>query len=81
MYEQGIIKHLEDMRFHKDSYKITQALSGSVVKPNFYRLENGTYDAIMLFSDGVTDCLSDDQIFAITRNRQKSSYAVSSSSS
>lgn len=31
----------------------------------------------MLFSDGVTDCLSDDQLFAITRNTDRTKLAES----
>ena len=37
------------------------------VTPNVYGVPNDGYDAILLFSDGVTDCLSDSQIFAITK--------------
>jgi len=62
----------EDLRFRKGSNVITKCLGGGkfskVVIPAFNSLKNDTYKSLMLFSDGVTDCLSDDQLLAITHN-------------
>ena len=68
-YEHGLIEKKDDMRFAKISNRITNSLGGSRlnVTPNAVAIPNDSYDAILLFSDGVTDCLSDEQIFAVTR--------------
>lgn len=56
------------VRFHKDSNKITQAIGmGDELYPNSTIIPNNSYQTLMLFSDGITDCLSDEQIKAITR--------------
>ena len=68
-YNNGAIETKDDMRFSKVSGQITNSLGGGRVNvtPNIDWVDNNKYDAILLFSDGVTDCLSDDQIFAITK--------------
>lgn len=68
-YNRGAIKTKDDMRFSTVSNQITNNLGGGRlnVTPNIRSIDNNGYDAILLFSDGVTDCLSDDQIFAVTK--------------
>lgn len=67
-YEHGLIENWEDARFHIMGNQITACLGqNEPVKPNTKIIPNSDYDAILLFSDGVTDCLSDNQIYAITR--------------
>lgn len=68
-FNQGKIKTKDDMRFSESSSIITNSLGGGRVNvtPNVAWIGNNEYDAILLFSDGVTDCLSDDQIYAVTR--------------
>lgn len=75
-YNRGIIKERDDMRFHRESNIIKQHL-GMIgnIRPNFYTIRNQAYDSILLFSDGVTDCLSDLDILAVTRNTDKSKLA------
>jgi len=65
----GVIECKDDMRFSNVSNMVTNNLGGGRlnVTPNIVVLKNDGYDAILLFSDGVTDCLSDDQIFAVTK--------------
>ena len=63
------------MRIYKDENRVTQALGKETINPNFYYMSNYFYDAILLFSDGVTDCLSDDELYAITRNTDRSRLA------
>jgi len=62
----------EDLRFRRGSNMITKCLGASnfesEIIPAFNTLKNDSYKSLMLFSDGVTDCLSDDQLLAITRN-------------
>ena len=73
--KQGVIKSPADAILYKDENKVTQALGKESIKPNFYYLSNFYYDAIMLFSDGVTDCLSDEELYAITRSTDRSKLA------
>ncbi|MBQ3409447.1 MAG: protein phosphatase 2C domain-containing protein [Clostridia bacterium] len=70
LYKMGLIETKDDMRFCKLSNTITSCLGyGSLnVMPNVAIIPNNEFDAILLFSDGVTDCLSDDQIYAVTKN-------------
>lgn len=68
-YNNGAIETRDDMRFSMVSNIITNSLGGERVNitPNINVVANNAYDAILLFSDGVTDCLSDDQIYAVSR--------------
>ncbi|MBR2705165.1 MAG: serine/threonine-protein phosphatase [Clostridia bacterium] len=68
-YNNGAIEDRDDMRFSKVSNMVTNSLGGGRVNitPNAVMVPNDAYDAILLFSDGVTDCLSDSQIFAVTK--------------
>ena len=68
-YNNGAIKTRDDMRFSMVSNVITNSLGGDRVNvtPNINVCPNDAYDAILLFSDGVTDCLSDDQIYAVSK--------------
>lgn len=76
LYKTGEIEQKDDMRFYNKSNVITQCMgSGREIKPNFYRINNKDYDSIMLLSDGVTDCLSDNQILAVTRQTPKTELA------
>lgn len=68
LYEGGNIKTRDDIRFHINGNVITEWLGQeSAIKPNVKTIPNDAYDAVLLFSDGVTDCLSDNQIYAITK--------------
>lgn len=57
------------IRFHKNSNMATQGLGGrnEEVQPHAVAIPNESYQTLMLFSDGITDCLSDDLIKAITK--------------
>ena len=67
--KDNTIKTKDDMRFSKISNVVTNNLGGGRINvtPNIEVIDNNGYDAILLFSDGVTDCLSDDQIYTVTR--------------
>ena len=60
------------MRFHRESNIITQCLGERKIK-NIHSalINNSDYDMLLLFSDGVTDCLSDERIAVICRNSDK----------
>ena len=68
-YKNGSIKLRDDMRFLRTLNYVTNYLGKERinVSPNLKTIRNNEYDAILLFSDGVTDCLSDNQIYAITK--------------
>lgn len=62
------------MRFHKDAAGITQCIGmGLVDNIHSKVLSKSDYDMLLLFSDGVTDCLSEDDISVIcnTTNRKE----------
>ena len=78
-FEQGIILEKDDMRFHYESNKVTQCLgmdeTYKKMVPNIYFIDNSDYDTLILVSDGVTDCLSDDQIMIITTKTSREEIA------
>ena len=77
-YEQGIIDK-EDIRFQPGSNELLKAVGKKEeVYPRSTIIKNSEYECLMLFSDGITDCLMDEQIKAITRetNRRKLAEAL-----
>ena len=70
MYEKGEIINKDDMRFHKKNNLITSRLGceSKRLKIDFNILDNLSYDDIFPFTDGVTDCLSDDVINKIVED-------------
>ncbi|MGN1298556.1 MAG: PP2C family protein-serine/threonine phosphatase [Candidatus Scatovivens sp.] len=75
-YKLGIIQEKDDMRFYRKSNIIKQHIGmRDDIRPNYYILRNQDYDSILLFSDGVTDCLSDSDILAVTRRTDRRQLA------
>ena len=75
-YENGYIRTKDDMRFHYKSNHITNCLGANDdFSLNYYVLDNSQYDTLILVSDGVSDCLSDSQIMAITAQTPKEEIA------
>ncbi len=78
LFKSGEIERKDDIRFHKYSSAIFRAMG---FKPDVtissQTISNKDYDTLLLFSDGVTDCLSDDQIKAITRYTSPADLAKS----
>lgn len=67
----------DDLRFRRDSNFVTNGLGlETLPQINFSSVENDKYKTLMLFSDGVTDCLSDKQIMAITKNTKPNEIAA-----
>lgn len=61
-YEQGELTK-EELRFHKEGSLITKCIGTDYgTKPDITILDNSAYHGILLFTDGVTDCLSDSKI-------------------
>ena len=70
LYNSGIIKEKDHIRFHKNSNLLLSRLGckKKLLEVDFKILNNYDYDNIYLFTDGITDCLSDFQIFNIIQN-------------
>ncbi len=69
-YEAGILTK-DDLRFHPRNNIVTQGLGISNVSPRTKIIDNDSYDKLLLFTDGVTDCLSDDRIKLIANTYKK----------
>lgn len=67
MYERGEIANKDDMRFHKYNNLITSRLGceSKKLRIDLKILDNSSYQDLFIFTDGVTDCLSDDAIIRI----------------
>lgn len=69
----------DDLRYYQDSNIITQCFGAKKLKypsVKYTYLPNSAYRTLMLFSDGVTDCLSDNQIMAITKRTKSKDLAA-----
>lgn len=64
MLDNNIIPHKELTRFHINSNQIENVISkeGLMKKPNYKIISNTKYDRIIAVSDGVSDCLSEQQL-------------------
>lgn len=70
LWKAGYIKQKSDINFFKGSNVITQYLGSNEYSPEINEcvvLNNSDYDALCLFTDGVTDCLTDDKLFAVCK--------------
>ena len=76
MYQEEVIPHRELMRFHHQSNMLTQAITKRQfgLTPRF-KLINSNYDCIIAASDGVTDCLSKEDLRNIIKNSKDSNIA------
>lgn len=78
LYERGEIDSKDKMRFHRRSNVIMQGMGlGDGVNPSVKIIPNSDYDTLLLVSDGVTDCLSDEQIKVITEHTPRELLAKS----
>lgn len=69
-YEAGKLTK-DDLRFHPRNNIVTQGLGITSVSPRIKIIDNDSYDKLLLFTDGVTDCLSDDRIKLIANTYKK----------
>ena len=75
-FEKGNIPFKDAMRFHSDANGITQAVGmGLIDNIHTKNLNNSDYDILLLFSDGVTDCLSEEDIAVICRTTDRKEVA------
>lgn len=70
-YESGDISK-EEIRFHKQSSLITKYVGPDFnIEPEIIKIRNNSYDGLLLFTDGVTDCISDSKIEKIVTKSSK----------
>ncbi len=70
-YEQGELTK-EQLRFHKYRSLITKCIGTDYgTKPDISILDNNDYEGILLFTDGVTDCLSDSKIEKLVHTKKE----------
>jgi len=69
LYSKGIIKKKDDIRFHKKNNLICASFGDPKhrLTSSYNIIANNNYDNIMLFSDGVTDIIPDDEIKRIVQ--------------
>lgn len=75
-YEMGNIPNKDAMRFHREVSGITQAVGMGIIDNIHTKiLNNKNYDMLLLFSDGVTDCLSEEDIAVICNTTDRKGLA------
>lgn len=76
LYEKKRIPSKELMRFHHKNNVLTQAISKRLprFKTNFTVIDN-SYDSIIAVSDGVSDCVSYEELNNIVKNSQSTEVA------
>ena len=76
--EKGYTPNKEASRFDQRSNEITQCIGmdrKDLNHPHIEIIDNKDYDMLVLFSDGVTDCLSDEDIAIVCRNSDRKDFA------
>jgi protein phosphatase len=70
-YEQGELSK-DEIRFHKGSSLITKSIGSDLdVEPEISKIPNADYKGLVLFTDGVTDCISESKIASIITRSTK----------
>ena len=66
LYETGIIKKKDDIRYHKQNNLLTARIGWKtpLLKYDINNVDNN-YDSLFLFSDGITDSISDEDLLKI----------------
>ena len=74
--EKGNIPYKDAMRFHREAAGITECVGMGTIKDiHSTVLSNVDYDVLLLFSDGVTDCLSEEDIAVICKKSDRKKIA------
>ena len=77
-FEKANITDKEIARYDMDSHKVSQCIGmnrNGLNHPGIKIIDNNDYDMLLLFSDGVTDCLSDEDIAVACRTTDKKELA------
>ena len=69
LYNKGIIKEKNYIRFHKKNNLLLSSVGCEKKKLNIEKkyIYNDIYDSLFIFSDGVTDCLSEEELLNIIK--------------
>ena len=76
--EKGIVPTKEAARFDEESNILLQSIGmnrNQLKCPHTKIIKNTDYDLLLLLTDGVTDCLSDDDILAICKTTDRAKLA------
>lgn len=76
--EHGMVPTKEASRFDHDSNILIQSIGmdrRKLIHPHTQLINNSDYDLLLLFTDGVTDCLSDDDIVTVCKTTSKKELA------
>jgi serine/threonine protein phosphatase PrpC len=66
----------DQIRFHKSSSVITKSIgSTNDVDPDISKIPNKEYKGLLLFTDGITDCLSESKMARIVTKGSKANLA------
>lgn len=76
LFDSGLIKEKDDMRFHPSSNVILAHIGMEEPLRPKMQIINNNYELLMLFSDGVTDCLSDNQIKVLANTTSREKLAI-----
>lgn len=71
LYKENKIENKDDIRFYRHNNQITQGLGVTDVELKTNVINNNSYSKLLLLTDGVTDCLSDDKIKLIANTSRK----------
>ena len=76
--ELGRLPNKDIARFDPESNQILQSIGidyGELPEPYVVILDNDSYDILLLLSDGVSDCLSDEDLIAVCKNTDRRELA------
>lgn len=76
--DKGKIATKDVARFNKDASILSQCVGMNrkyIEETHIHILDNSQYDLLLLFTDGVTDCLSDEDIVAVCKTSDKKELA------
>ena len=73
LYKKGDIKTKDDIRFHKKNNLLTARVGceKELIKISKEIVSNNDYNGVYIFSDGITDCLSDSELNLVANKSTK----------
>lgn len=78
LLEKNIIPSKNAVMFYKHNNLITSRIGCEKKKIQIEEkiIDNDQYDALYIFSDGITDCITDEQLESVVFNSQCSAYSI-----
>lgn len=64
LFNEGVIEEKDNMRFHKNNHLILSRIGceKKLLELDFYEMGIDKFDKLFLFSDGITDCISEKRL-------------------